>query len=316
MIEQEIATSEAEVYGLSEEWWEAVLMDEEAQMSDEDDITPKDCAVGTQELYNTNWTRVELAHRQDQILTVMVIGMNNHGLIVCGQQMRGFLPASHLVGLKRHALLRERRLALAQYLGRELKVKILMCEPCSDRLLFSERAALAQPGKRIELFETISEGMVVEGVVTNITYFGAFVDLGGLEGLLHLSEISWGRVQHPSHVLQVGQQLQLVVVAVNKQNGRVSLSLKRMFPNPWEVVAQKYCIGDVVMANVTGVTEYGVFVRLPEGVDGLIHVSSIDDFRARCSTWQPLHPGQSVQVSILALDAERRRLGLALVCVQ
>lgn len=290
-----VSAAEAEIYALSEGWWEAILMDEEAETMDEDIQKPQECVAGTQEFYDINWSRVELAHRQDQILTVTVVGMNNHGLIVQGQQMCGFLPASHLIGLTRQERLRERRLALAQYLGRELKVKILMFEPCSDRVVFSERAALAHAGRREELFETMREGMVVEGVVTNLTHFGAFIDLGGVEGLLHLSEISWGRVQHPAHVLQVGQQLQLLVVAVNQQNGRVSLSLKRMLPNPWETVAQTHCIGDVVSASVTGVTDYGVFVRLPEGVDGLIHISSIDSFRAHCNSWQPLHPGQCVQ---------------------
>lgn len=315
MGEMTFAPESEIVYALHEGWWEAILMDEEAQMEEDGVAQSNPCAPASAS-FEINWACVEQAHHQDALLTVVVVGMNKRSLLVKGPQMNGFLPASHLVDVSQPDLLRQRRQILSRYLGRELRVKVMTFDPCADRVVFSERAALGGQGRREEVLQTISDGAIVEGVVTNITHFGAFIDLGGVEGLLHLSEISWGRVQHPTHVLQVGQKLQLVVVAVNKQNGRVSLSLKRLCSNPWEVVAARYRAGDVVTATITSMTEYGAFVRLQEGVDGLIHISSLDEFRSRCPSWHPLHPGQCVQARIVVLDVVRRRLGLTLVCVE
>ena len=150
-------------------------------------------------------------------------------------------------------------------------------------------------------------------MVTNVTDFGAFVDLGGVEGLIHVSELSWGRVQHPRAILQVGQKVQALVLQVSEENSRVALSLKRLQPNPWETLAKRYKPGDVIAAQISDILRYGAFARLEEGVEGLIHISSISLSPDQKDLENILRPGQIVQVRILHIDVDRRRLGLGLV---
>jgi small subunit ribosomal protein S1 len=151
--------------------------------------------------------------------------------------------------------------------------------------------------------------------VTNVTDFGVFVDLGGVEGLIHVSELSWGRVQHPSDVCQIGQELSTMVLQVCEETSRVALSLKQMEANPWENLVDVHKPGDVVMATITAIMRFGAFARLDEGVEGLIHISSINLPTEYRSLDTYLRPGQPVQVRILHIDAHRRRLGLGLVTV-
>ncbi len=150
------------------------------------------------------------------------------------------------------------------------------------------------------------------GTVTNITDFGVFIDLGGVEGLVHVSELSWGRVQHPSDVVKVGSTVETLVLQVCEENCRVALSVKRLQTNPWELLAKEYKTGDILPATITSIMRFGAFARLEYGVEGLIHHSSIQapDTKEFQSV---LHPGQTVNVEILHIDLDRRRLGLGLV---
>ena len=162
----------------------------------------------------------------------------------------------------------------------------------------------------------LKPGEIVHGTVTNVTDFGVFVDLGGLEGLIHVSELSWGRVQHPSSILNVDQPVDALVLMISEENGRVALSLKRLEPNPWEVMMSSYQAGDVVQATITAIMRFGAFAKLGEGVEGLIHISTIHIPAGRKELDSYLSVGQPVQVRILHIDGERRRLGLGLVSIE
>jgi small subunit ribosomal protein S1 len=210
----------------------------------------------------------------------------------------------------------ERREILAAYVGRTLCLKVIECEPSLERIVFSERAALAGEGRRKQLFQQLKPGELVTGTVTNVTEFGVFVDLGGVEGLIHVSELSWGRVQHPNDVLKIGQQVQTQVIQISEENARVALSLKRLTSNPWETLVKRYKPGDVVTGTITSVMRFGAFARLEEGVEGLIHISSINMPPGVKDIEKVLQIDQSVQVRILHIEIERRRLGLGLVTIE
>ncbi len=238
---------------------------------------------------------------------------NRGGLLVQGPGVQGFVPISHLVDMPGGISEEERFQKLTAYVNRSLQLKVIECEPSQARVVFSERAALAGEGRRKQLFQSLKPNNIVLGVVTNVTDFGAFVDLGGVEGLIHVSELSWGRVQHPRAILQVGQKVQALVLQVSEENSRVALSLKRLLPNPWETLAKRYKPGDVIAATITDILRFGAFARLEEGVEGLIHISSISLSPDQKDLENILHPGQIVQVRILHIDIDRRRLGLGLV---
>jgi small subunit ribosomal protein S1 len=179
-------------------------------------------------------------------------------------------------------------------------------------VVFSERAALAESGKRNILFDEMYTGKHVCGIVTNITEFGVFVDLGGVEGLIHVSEISWGRVSHPTEVVKVGQSVQAYVIQVDQHRSRIALSMKRLFPNPWENAEERYHPGQVVDAVITSIVPFGAFARLEEGLDGLIHSSEIIGEGSGADELNHLYEGKVVQVKILNVNAARQRLGLSL----
>jgi small subunit ribosomal protein S1 len=190
-------------------------------------------------------------------------------------------------------------------------LKIIECVQDESRIVYSERAARAEAGKRPALFSAIQPGQTVSGDVTNVTDFGVFVDLGGVEGLIHISELSWGRVTHPSQVLSINQSVEVMVLEVIPERCRVALSLKRLLDNPWETAGQRYPINIVVPAQITTVVPYGAFARLEEGLEGLIHVSEIP-LPPKTEVKDILKAGQGVQVRILQVDADRQRLGLSL----
>jgi small subunit ribosomal protein S1 len=247
---------------------------------------------------------------------LQVYGYNRGGVLVQGEGIQGFVPVSHLVDMPCNATEEERRQVLNDYVGRTFDLKVIECEPSQERIVLSERAALAGQGRRRQLFDTLKSGELVHGTVTNVTDFGVFVDLGGLEGLIHVSELSWGRVQHPSCILQVDQPVDALVLTISEENGRVALSLKRLQPNPWDVLVSNYQSGDVVPATITAIRRFGAFARLSEGVEGLIHISTIHMPPGRKDLEGYLTEGQQVQVRILHIEAERRRLGLGLVSVE
>ncbi len=296
---------------MDEGWWTAVLADEEMLESELQEGESR-TLISTGTLM-VDWEKVQSVFDHDEIVDLFVQGYNRGGLLVQGENIQGFVPLSHLIESSIDCDEEERRTVLSNYVGRTIKLKVIECEPRQERVVLSERAALSGEGSRKALFQTLKTGSIVNGIITNVTDFGVFVDLGGVEGLIHVSELSWGRVQHPGEVLSLGQPVKVLVLQVSEENARIALSLKRLFRNPWESLAEMYAIGDIVSATVTAITRFGVFARLDEGVEGLIHVSSIQQDIDQNDLESMFTTGQVVTVKILHIDIERRRLGLGLM---
>ncbi len=299
---------------LDEGWWSAVLADEDVYQSGAREAAAR--AGGQSGQLNVDWEKVQTCFDQDEVLELVVQGYNRGGLLVEGDGVQGFVPVSHLIEMPCEVDEDERRRILTGYVGRQVHLKIIECEPSQERVVLSERAALAGEGRRKALFTILQEGSLVTGTVTNVTDFGVFVDLGGVEGLIHVSELSWGRVQHPSEVVKVGQCVQVMVLQVSEETSRIALSLKRLQANPWDTLVDAHKPGDVVHAQITSIMKFGAFARLDEGVEGLIHISSIPFPSGHRDISALFHKGQSVQVKILHIDGDRRRLGLGLVKIE
>jgi small subunit ribosomal protein S1 len=302
---------ESEVPEMDEGWWSAILAEEDASTDPSKEGSAK--AKNLSRPLSVDWDHVRTLHEQDEIVVLRVEGFNRGGLLVQGDDIQGFVPVSHLVDMPCGVNEEERIQVFKEYLGRSLRLKVIECEPSQDRIVFSERAALAGEGQRKYLFACLKPGDVVSGTVTNVTEFGVFVDLGGLEGLIHVSELSWGRVQHPKYITKVGQVVDTMVLQVTEETARVALSIKRLQPNPWETFASRYKIGDLADAIITNIMRFGAFARLEEGIEGLIHISSVNLQPGQKSLEEVFQAGQSVHVKVLHLDVERRRLGLGLV---
>ncbi len=305
------AKSEPDIPQLDEGWWTSVLSDEESLKSDLGESESKLVLPSSPLL--VDWDQVTLLYERDEIIDLFVQGFNRGGLLVQGDDVQGFVPLSHLIDSPNSMTEEERRIFLSDYVGKTLKLKVIECEPDQERIVLSERAALAGEGCRKALFQSLKTGSIADGIVTNVTEFGVFVDLGGVEGLIHVSELSWGRVQHPGEVLTLGQPVKVLVLQVSEESARIALSLKRLYRNPWETLAAQYQPGDIVTASVTAITRFGVFARLNEGIEGLIHISSIPTQNGQKNINQMFSTGELITVKILHIDVERRRLGLGLL---
>jgi small subunit ribosomal protein S1 len=294
-----------------EGWWASVLADEDAHQSTRHEVVSQTPAPSN--LETVDWDRAQQLFDEDEIIILQVHGCNRGGLLVQGDGLQGFVPVSHLIHIPGVIDDDERQDKLSEYVGRTLTLKVIECEPSMERIVLSERAAMAGEGRRKQLFKTLQTGEHISGTVTNVTDFGAFVDLGGVEGLIHVSELSWGRVQHPSDVLKVGDNINTLVLQVCEESSRVALSLKRLTSNPWDTLIENHKPGDIVQAKITTIMRFGAFARLKEGVEGLIHVSSIPQSVGQKDLEKFFKNGQTVIVRILHIDAQRRRLGLGLV---
>lgn len=296
---------------IDEGWWASLLAEEE-RYAPPPVARPTKPETKAEELPKiADWNQIKSLYASDQIVSLRVTGFNRGGLLVEGNGLYGFVPISHLVDLAGKTDLPDREASLEAYVGRTLNLKVIECVPEDGRIVFSERAALAEPGKRSTLFGILQPGQQVSGQVTNITDFGVFVDLGGVEGLIHISELSWGRVLHPSQVVQLGQKIDVQVLDVTPERCRVALSLKRLQPNPWEMADTIFPVGTILPAVITSVVSYGAFARLEAGVEGLIHASEIP-MDAGQSVKDVLKVGQNVQVRVLHVDPAHQRMGLSM----
>jgi small subunit ribosomal protein S1 len=309
---------------IDEGWWESVLAEERQYPGTRvpiggvkpKSVTPEkpvksESALSAAPEIQVNWDTARQLYADDSILELRVTGHNHGGLLVEAKELAGFVPFSHLVDLAGHELETDRDDCLETYTGKTIKVKMIECVPEDGRVVFSERAALTPPGKRTELFHSLQVGDQVIGRVTNITDFGVFVDLGGVEGLIHLSELSWGRVMHPKQLVHVGHEINVQVLDISVERSRVALSLKRLIPNPWERAEADFPAGQILPAIITSVLSYGAFARLEAGVEGLIHASEMplqDDQSPRTL----LSEGQQVQIRVLHVDPAHQRLGLSM----
>jgi len=305
---------------ISEAWWESILTDEEVEAHSfssryppipvEDKQIP---IVLAEEEPSIDWDYVAELFELDKVISLEVTGYNRGGLLVGNESIQGFVPVSHIVDMPNNIKEEEQIPLLEAYLGETLHLKVIECDPARGRIVFSERAALSGQGSRTSLLNQLQPGHCVEGLVTNVTDFGVFVDLGGVEGLVHVSELSWGRVEHPSNVVKVNQKVRVYVIGVDRDRGRVALSLKRLCTNPWETAETRYSPGQIVEATITSIVPFGAFARLEEGLDGLIHISEFNKGNnGNDDLLTQMEEGQTVQVRILHVDSVHQRMGLSL----
>ena len=299
---------------IDEGWWSSVLT-EESHFSDHSQAHSAgsrfEVGIPPGKKPIANWEYIKDLYMRDQIIDLAVTGHNRGGLLVEGEGLYGFVPFSHLIDLAGKVENPDREHDLESYVGRSLHLKVIECVPEDERVVFSERAAQSEPGKRAEIFNALKAGQNVKGVVTNITDFGVFVDLGGVEGLIHISELSWGRVSHPNQIVKVGSVIDVQVLDLAPERCRVALSLKRLLPNPWGNASVEFPEGCVKSATITSVLSFGAFARLDVGVEGLIHASEIPQIEG-ASLKDILSEGQNVQVRILHLDSAHQRMGLSM----
>lgn len=289
---------------IDEGWWESVLAEEEIHTA------PKQARMKNATKKNSlNWKRAKELYQQDKIVQLNVTGHNRGGLLVESADLYGFVPFSHLIEFCQNENV---EINCEAYLGKTLNLKIIECAPQNDRVVFSERAAQSESGKRAKLFGSLRKGQIVQGVVANITEFGAFIDLGGVEGLIHISELSWGRVTHPAQVLSIGNKIEAQVLGLSAERCRVALSLKRLRPNPWWKAEANLPIGSIHAANISCVLTYGAFAKLNQfEIEGLIHISEIPNANEKQLS-EILKENDKVQVKIITLDSKHHRLGLSM----
>ncbi|MGI5914847.1 MAG: 30S ribosomal protein S1 [Anaerolineae bacterium] len=263
----------------------------------------------------TDWQKAAEIFDAGDIIEEAVVGANRGGLIVNVGRVRGFVPASQVysVRLPAQADDAEREERLSQVVGDKLHLKIIELDRRRNRLILSERAATREwrQAQKERLLDDLKEGDIRRGVVSSLCDFGAFVDLGGADGLVHLSELSWSRVGHPKEVLKVDQEVDVYVLGVDRERRRIALSIKRLKPEPWSTVTERYQIGQVVTGTITNITDFGAFARLDEDIEGLIHISELSEERID-------HPnavvkeGDEVTVRIIRIDPDRQRMGLSM----
>jgi small subunit ribosomal protein S1 len=254
------------------------------------------------------WKAIETAHEQGDPVTGRVIEVVKGGLIL-DLGVRGFLPAS-LVDIRRVQ-------DLDEFLGQELECKVIELNRSRNNVVLSRRAVLEEERKeqRQRILDRLNPGDVVEGTISNIVDFGAFVDLDGMDGLIHISELSWSHVNHPSEVLEIGQTVRVQVLDIDRERQRISLGLKQTQTDPWQQVLDSYQESDVVQGTVTKVVTFGAFVEILPGVEGLVHISELAQHHVE-NPREIVSQGDKVNVRILEVDAERRRLSLSLKRVE
>ncbi|HZT05309.1 MAG TPA: 30S ribosomal protein S1 [Steroidobacteraceae bacterium] len=252
------------------------------------------------------WTRLEEAFNKSEIVTGIITGRVKGGFTVEIDNVRAFLPGS---------LVDVRPVRDTSYLeGKPLEFKVIKLDQKRNNVVVSRRAVVEQEfsAERSALLENLQEGSVVHGAVKNLTDYGAFVDLGGIDGLLHITDMAWKRVKHPSEVVKVGDEIDVRILKFDRERSRVSLGLKQLGADPWENIARRYPPHTRVFGKVTNIADYGAFVEIEDGVEGLVHVSEMDWTNKNVNPAKVVHTGQEVEVMVLDVDEDRRRISLGL----
>ncbi len=311
---------------LDEGYWEALLHDEEAEIELQSraevedvvaDLAGPGVSFGGRPWPGTagadseeDWALAEALLASTEPTTVKITGFNRGGLLADFGHLQGFIPASHLMSPVPGQSMEQRAAVLSARIGTTLTVRVSEIDRDRCRLILSERL-VHQNGEAETLMASLRQGQRCQGHVTSLCPFGAFVDLGGFEGLIHISELSWGRVGSPAEVVQPGEKVDLLVLEVNPDAQKIALSLKRLRPDPWAGVEARYRPGQIVEAVVTNVVNFGAFARLEEGLEGLIHVSEL----AEGTFLHPrnvVHEGDAVHARVLQVDGAKRRIALTL----
>jgi small subunit ribosomal protein S1 len=249
------------------------------------------------------WRRIETAAESGEPVEGTVIEVVKGGLII-DLGVRGFLPAS-LVDIRRVPNLDE-------YMGTKIETKVIELNRSRNNVVLSRRAVLEEERKEVrqQILDRLQPGLVVEGQISNIVDFGAFVDLDGIDGLIHISELSWSHVNHPSEILSIGDTVKVKVLDIDRDRQRISLGLKQTQEDPWQRIVDTYTVGDELEGKVTKVVTFGAFVEILDGVEGLVHISELAPHHVE-SPREIVHPGDAIRVKILEIDSERRRLSLS-----
>jgi len=252
------------------------------------------------------WAELEKAHENEDIVVGQITGKVKGGFTVSLQNVRAFLPGS---------LVDVRPVKDSAYLeNRDLELKVIKIDKVRNNVVVSRRAVVENElgAEREELLKTIEEGQVVKGIVKNLTDYGAFINLGGIDGLLHITDMAWKRVKHPSEILEVGQDIEARVLKFDKEKARVSLGIKQMGDDPWKDLARRFMVDTRHYGKVTNITDYGAFVELEDGVEGLVHVSEMDWTNKNIHPSKVCQVNDEVEIIILEIDPERRRISLGM----
>ena len=267
------------------------------------------------------WRDLQKYMEADETIEGKIIGFNRGGCILEVANVQGFVPMSQLVTISHDNFNQssedagdtEDSSAGSEFVGSPLTVKVLEGNRSRNRAIFSERSAMREQreAQKAALIEELHEGEIRKGRVTGISNFGAFVDLGGADGLIHISELSWGMVNSPEEIVNVGQELDVYVLRVDRDTMKIALSLRRMQPEPWDTIYDRYQVGDVVSATVTKLADFGAFARLEDSIEGLIHVTELTN-AVVTHPREVVSEGDAIKVKILRIEMERKRLGLSL----
>ena len=252
-----------------------------------------------------HWEEINKAFEDKSLIDVNVVRQVNGGVIATYKEVQGFIPLSQLS---------DRFVENpAEFVGQTLTVKVSRVDPRRGKAVFSHKARLLEEKQKAleEIWNSINVGDIVEGKVMRFTDYGAFVDIGGVDGLLHISEISWGKLKHPQEALEIGQTINVKILSMNTEKGKVSLGLKQTIPEPWTVIDENYQVGQVVKGKVVQIKEYGCFVELEPGLDGLVHISEVSHKRVT-NINDELSVGDIVEAKILDIDKERKRISLSI----
>lgn len=260
-----------------------------------------------QGLEHQDWIEAERLEESGETIEVEIESVNRGGVLASFGRLQGFIPNSHLTAIPRGARREQQQNAKQELVGDTLTVAVIEVNPRRRRLILSQRAAASQ--RRQEILEELHEGALRTGVVRNLVDFGAFVDLGGVDGLLHISEISWDHIDHPRDVLEVGQEVEVYILDVDRERERIALSRKRLLPDPWEKVADRLNEGDMIDGAITHIADFGAFVDVGDGVEGLVHISEIAGGEQALSE---LEAGSEIRVEVLYIDPDQQRISLRL----
>jgi small subunit ribosomal protein S1 len=260
-----------------------------------------------------DWETALQMYTEGGIVRCKVVGFNKGGLLVQFNRIRGFVPASQVAQLHGRTAAEERQQALQRMVNQEIPLKVIEVDRERNRLVFSERSATQEwrKAQKQRLLTELQPGDILTGRVNQLTNFGAFIDLGGADGLAHISELSWQRVNHPREVLTPGQEVRVMVVEIDRDRERIGLSMRKLQENPWDTIDQRYSLGQLVSGPVTNVTPFGAFVQVEEAVEGLIHASELDA-DPQVQPGDVLKPGQDITAKVISLDRQRQRMGLSL----
>lgn len=264
-----------------------------------------------------DWAEAERLVESKEVIERPVVSFNKGGLIARIGEVRGFIPASHLSTESRRKMSARGNdndeSSLAVLVGETLSLKVIEVDRGRNRLILSEREAVKESRRqqKQELLNELEEGCTRSGVVSSICDFGVFVDLGGADGLVHISELSWERVQDPSQVVQVGDEVDVQVLKIDRERKRIGLSIKRLKPEPWAMVDDNYYVGQLVEGSITKLTDFGAFARLDNNVEGLIHISELSEQRIDHPR-DVVQEGETVKLRVIRIDSARQRMGLSL----